>query len=120
MNRPPVTSPATSDQPVRIRAALHKLAESRAQILAVIAVVAIAAGFLLHALGAGDAGHQVWRAAVALLAAIVTAGLSSTWCRPRSGRWPNGAWPRIRPCVPPPPTCWPRRPIRTRAGCPRR
>jgi cation transport ATPase len=47
----------------------HKLAESRAQILAVIAVVAIAAGFLLHALGAGDAGHQVWRAAVALLAA---------------------------------------------------
>jgi len=35
----------------------------------VIAVVAIAAGFLLHALGAGDAGHQVWRAAVALLAA---------------------------------------------------
>ena len=64
-----MTSPATSHQRARIRAALHKLAESRAQILAVIAVVAIAAGFLLHALGAGDAGHQVWRAAVALLAA---------------------------------------------------
>ena len=65
----PVTTPATSHQRARIRASLHKLAESRAQILAVIAVVAIAAGFLLHALGAGDAGHQVWRAAVALLAA---------------------------------------------------
>ena len=32
----------------------------------------------------------------------------------------DGAWPRIRPCVPPPPTCWPRRPTRPRAGCPSR
>ena len=47
----------------RIRAGLRQLADSRAQILAVIAVVAIAAGFLLHALGAPEAGHQVWRAA---------------------------------------------------------
>ena len=48
---------------------LHKLVESRAQLLAVVAVVAIGAGFLLHLLGHGEAGHQVWRAAVALLAA---------------------------------------------------
>jgi heavy metal translocating P-type ATPase len=60
-------TPATSH--ARIRSALTRLADSRAQILAVIAVVAIATGFLLHALGEGDAGHQVWRAAVALLAA---------------------------------------------------
>jgi len=55
-----------------VRAALRRLAESRAQILALIAVVAIAVGFVLHFLGAGDAGHQVWRAAVALLAAELT------------------------------------------------
>ncbi len=34
-----------------------------------IAVVSIAAGFVLHAVGEADAGHQVWRGAVALLAA---------------------------------------------------
>jgi cation transport ATPase len=51
------------------RAALAALVESRAQGLTAVAGVAIAAGFLLHAIGAGDAGHQVWRAAVALLAA---------------------------------------------------
>jgi heavy metal translocating P-type ATPase len=43
--------------------------EDRARILAVIAVTAIAAGGLLHALGEEEAGHEVWRAAVALLAA---------------------------------------------------
>jgi heavy metal translocating P-type ATPase len=42
--------------------------ESRAEILAGVAVVAIAAGFALHLAGAPAAGHQVWRAAVALLA----------------------------------------------------
>ena len=51
-----------------LAAALRRVAESRAQILAGIAVTAIAAGFVLHAVGEGDAGHQVWRAAVALLA----------------------------------------------------
>jgi len=48
---------------------LRSLAQSRARILAGIAVVAIAAGFVLHLAGAGAVGHQVWRAAVALLAA---------------------------------------------------
>jgi heavy metal translocating P-type ATPase len=51
------------------RAVLRSLAESRARVLATIAVVAIAAGFALRLGGAGDAGQQVWRAAVALLAA---------------------------------------------------
>ncbi len=51
-----------------MRAGLRRLVESRAQILAAVAVSAIAAGFALHLAGAADAGHQVWRAAVALLA----------------------------------------------------
>ena len=53
----------------------HKLAwllEHRAQILASIAVTAIAIGGILHLLGAGDAGQAVWGAAVALLAAELT------------------------------------------------
>ena len=65
----PVTPP--SRQPSRAQTVLQRLADSRAQILAVIAVVAIAAGFLLHALGAPEAGHQVWRAAVALLLSLI-------------------------------------------------
>jgi heavy metal translocating P-type ATPase len=48
------------------------LLEHRAQILASIAVAAIAAGGLLHLFGAGDAGQTVWGAAVALLAAELT------------------------------------------------
>jgi heavy metal translocating P-type ATPase len=45
------------------------LLEHRAQVLVSIAAGAIAAGFLLHAVGSGPTGHEVWRAAVALLAA---------------------------------------------------
>jgi heavy metal translocating P-type ATPase len=45
------------------------LVDNRAQLLAAIAVVAIAVGALLHLAGDEGAGHQVWRAAVALLAA---------------------------------------------------
>ena len=48
------------------------LVQQRARILATIAVVAIAVGGILHALGEGEAGHAVWRAAVALLAAELT------------------------------------------------
>ena len=44
------------------------LLEHRAQILAFIAVTAIAVGGALHALGVGSAGDAVWGAAVALLA----------------------------------------------------
>ena len=47
---------------------MSRLVELRAPILAVIAAVAIAVGFALHAIGQDDVGHQVWRAAVALLA----------------------------------------------------
>jgi heavy metal translocating P-type ATPase len=43
------------------------LVDHRAQVLALIAIAAIAGGFLLRLLGAGPAGHTVWRAAVALL-----------------------------------------------------
>ena len=45
------------------------LLERRAQLLASIAATAIAAGGLLHLIGAGTTGHTVWRAAVAVLAA---------------------------------------------------
>ena len=47
---------------------MRVLVDYRARILAAIAVIAIAAGGVLHLLGAGGAGHTVWRAAVALLA----------------------------------------------------
>jgi heavy metal translocating P-type ATPase len=67
-----VTSQTTSTPPGRVHALGTRAIESRAQILALVAVVAIAAGFALHALGAGAAGHQVWRLAVALLAAELT------------------------------------------------
>lgn len=67
-----VTSQPPSRQPARIRATVQKLAESRAQVLAAVAVAAIATGFLLHLAAAAGAGHQVWRAAVALLAAELT------------------------------------------------
>jgi heavy metal translocating P-type ATPase len=41
----------------------------RARILASIALLALAAGGLLHLAGSGEAGNAIWRAAVALLAA---------------------------------------------------
>ena len=53
-------------------AAARWLLEHRAQVLASIAVTAIAAGGILHLVGEGSAGHAVWRAAVALLAAELT------------------------------------------------
>ena len=46
----------------------RRIIEHRATILAVVAVVAIAIGAVLHLIGEGEAGRQVWRAAVALLA----------------------------------------------------
>jgi heavy metal translocating P-type ATPase len=54
------------------------LAANRARLLAVTALVAITAGGVLHLLGAGDAGHQVWRAAVALLAADLAVEVGRT------------------------------------------
>ena len=57
------------DKPRHGRHELAWLIEHRAQILASIAVTAIAVGGLLHAFGSGAAGDAVWGAAVALLAA---------------------------------------------------
>ena len=45
------------------------LVEHRARILAAVALVSVAAGGFLHLSGAAAAGDQVWRAAVAVLAA---------------------------------------------------
>jgi heavy metal translocating P-type ATPase len=52
-----------------LRRAFGALAEYRARLLAGIALVAIAVGGVLHLGGAGSAGDQVWRGAVAVLAA---------------------------------------------------
>jgi heavy metal translocating P-type ATPase len=49
--------------------ALRRIRDDRAVLLVAAAVVAIAAGAALHLGGAERAGHQVWRVAVALLAA---------------------------------------------------
>ncbi len=46
----------------------EEILEHRALILAAIALLAIATGGLLHLVGEGGAGNDVWRAAVALLA----------------------------------------------------
>jgi heavy metal translocating P-type ATPase len=57
---------------------LRWLIEHRAQLLAGVAVIAIAAGGLLHLAGQDAAGHQVWRAAVALLAAELSVEVART------------------------------------------
>src|SRR4051812_40250157 len=64
--------------PGRWRRAGDELVADRARILATVAVAAIAAGGLLHVLGAGAVGHQVWRAAVALLAAELAVEVART------------------------------------------
>jgi heavy metal translocating P-type ATPase len=64
--------------PSRGRQALRWLLDYRAQLLAGVAAAAIAIGGLLHLAGAGDAGHQVWRAAVALLAAELAVEVART------------------------------------------
>jgi heavy metal translocating P-type ATPase len=59
----------------------HNLAwllEHRAQILTSVAVAAIASGGLLHLFGAGPTGQNVWRAAVALLAAELALEVART------------------------------------------
>lgn len=57
-----------SDAPAG-EARFSRLLEHRARLLAGLAIVAIAAGGLLHLLGSGDVGDAVWAGAVALLAA---------------------------------------------------
>lgn len=47
---------------------LRWLIQRRARVLAALAAVALVGGSALHALGQGDAGDAVWRAAVAVLA----------------------------------------------------
>jgi heavy metal translocating P-type ATPase len=56
----------------RIGRVVERLIDGRARLLVGTAFVAILAGGGLHLAGAGDAGHVVWRAAVAVLAAELT------------------------------------------------
>ena len=58
--------------------AWRRLLAHRARILAVIALLALVAGGLLHIAGNGDAGNSVWRAAVALLAAELAVEVART------------------------------------------
>jgi heavy metal translocating P-type ATPase len=72
---PPGLAARNQDRP------LHRTAwliEHRSQVLASIAVSAIAAGGLLHLAGAGPVGHSVWRVAVGLLAAELTVEVART------------------------------------------
>jgi heavy metal translocating P-type ATPase len=73
-----VLSQDASRERTDFRVTVRWLVESRAQVLAVVAVTAIAAGFIAHLLGLGDVGHQVWRAAVALLAAELAVEVAHT------------------------------------------
>jgi heavy metal translocating P-type ATPase len=54
------------------------LLEHRAQLLAALALTALVAGGVLHLLGASSAGDQVWRIAVAILAAELTLEVGRT------------------------------------------
>ena len=56
----------------------RRLLAHRARVLAVIALLALVAGGLLHIAGNGDAGNSVWRAAVALLAAELAVEVART------------------------------------------
>jgi heavy metal translocating P-type ATPase len=61
-----VSPPASAR--VRLRAALQRLIDERMRVLAGIALASIIIGGALHLAGAPQAGDNVWRAAVALLA----------------------------------------------------
>jgi cation transport ATPase len=54
------------------------LVSHRALILAAIALLALAAGGLLHLAGVGAAGDRVWQAAIVLLAAELTVEVAHT------------------------------------------
>src|SRR3954447_915310 len=54
------------------------LAGHRAPLLALVAALAIAVGGLLHVAGEGDAGRQLWRVTVALLAAELAFEIAHT------------------------------------------
>ena len=60
------------------RRALGWLVEHRARVLAAIAAVSIVVGGLMHLVGEGAAGDDVWRAAVALLAAELAVEIART------------------------------------------
>jgi heavy metal translocating P-type ATPase len=72
----PAVEPAKRSRHLSTRPArrrwLAAVVDARARVLATVAFVAIIGGGLLHLIGAADAGHQVWRVAVALLAAELT------------------------------------------------
>ena len=77
MNTAPAPAVARAGEPARRarRRVPHRLVwliEHRAQILAVFALAAIAAGGLLYLVGEGTAGRLVWRIAVGVLAAELT------------------------------------------------
>jgi cation transport ATPase len=75
---PATAGRAPAAPPSRARVAVRWLADNRAQLLAGVAAAAIAIGGLLHLAGAEAAGHQVWRAAVALLAAELSFEVART------------------------------------------
>ena len=75
---PATAGRAPAAPPSRARVAVRWVADNRAQLLAGVAAAAITIGGLLHLAGAEAAGHQVWRAAVALLAAELSFEVART------------------------------------------
>ena len=62
----------------------RRIIEHRATLLAAVAVIAIAVGAVLHLPGSDEAGRQVWRAAVALLALELFVEVLRSWIVDRS------------------------------------
>ncbi len=62
----------------------RRIIEHRATLLAAVAVIAIAVGAVLHLTGSDEAGRQVWRAAVALLALELFVEVLRSWIVDRS------------------------------------
>ena len=74
---------------------IGRLVEHRARILAAFALLALVVGGALHLAGAGAAGDQVWRAAVALLATRAS-GRGRTHCSSSTATWESTRSPWSR------------------------
>ena len=95
-----------SSRAPRWREWLDWVVEHRAQLLATIALTAIAAGFVLHAVGEAGTGHEVWRwplhcsrsSWLPRLSGASSSTTASAWTRLRWSRWSvRSRWMRSWP-----------------------
>ena len=78
MNATAAPAAPVTGRPADVRRAWHWLVEHRAPLLALLALLAIVAGGILHLAGEGDAGDSVWGSAVAVLAAELSFEVART------------------------------------------